>query len=97
MPLDSQQPGPDDAVDAAVEPVQPSRRNTRAQLVPAHAESDELGPCDYAVLAFRKRRDGHVKPTRSTFRGHIPQKVERMKCRPQPRPGPPGPGRGRPR
>jgi hypothetical protein len=83
MSLDSQQPGPHDTVDAAVKAVKPPRGKSRAQLVPAHPESQELGPCDYAILALRERRDGQVKPTRSTFRGHMPQKVERMKFRPR--------------
>jgi hypothetical protein len=58
--------------------VQPAGGDARAHPVPAHAEPDELGPGDHPVLALRKRGYGQIKLTRSTFRCHIRQKVERM-------------------
>jgi hypothetical protein len=78
VPLDSQQPGPGDAVDTAVESVQPARGNPRAQRVPAHSKLGELDPRHHTVLPLRQGSHRQIEPTRSSLWGHIPQKGERV-------------------
>ena len=63
-----------DAVDAAVEHMQPAGGNARSQLVRRHTQPGELGQGDDTVMARGKRGDRPVEPTRSSFRGHIPEK-----------------------
>jgi hypothetical protein len=78
VPLDSQQPGPGDAVDTAVESVQPARGNPRAQRVPAHSKLGELDPRHHTVLPLRQGSHRQIESTCSSLCGHIPQKGERV-------------------